>query len=85
MEKWKSKILKTEIPRPKIRKIGDLPDAPETAEEGNDEKLDGKELINWDKKAERKKPQILRQKRFLKNQFCSRVSPFFLSRSVQLH
>jgi hypothetical protein len=32
LEKWKSKILKTEIPCEKIKKISDLPDAPETAE-----------------------------------------------------
>jgi hypothetical protein len=32
LEKWKTKILKTEIPCAKMRKISDLPDAPETAE-----------------------------------------------------
>lgn len=42
-EKWKTKILKTELPRPKIRKLSDLPDAPETEEESDDEKLNGKE------------------------------------------
>jgi hypothetical protein len=36
-EKWKSKILKTEIPSVKITKISDLPNAPELEEEAEKE------------------------------------------------